>query len=268
MSFRSYNTVFIGFAPQLILPFWKWKFGKSQIVIDFFISVYDTMVCDRKKFSPQGIVSWLVHKLDEITLNWADTIIGDTKAHVRYFSEEFHISENKFQVLYLEADKDIYYPHAVSRCMEWQNAFVVLYFGSILPMQGVSVVIEAINILKDQSDIVFWVIGPTEKLAKKIVNYNVRLDPWLSQRELSEAIAVADLCLAGHFNAESDKADRTIPGKAYIYEQMGKPMILGDTVANHELFCEDAEHFFVERGSGDKLAEKIIQIKALMRKQI
>ncbi len=262
-SLRSYNTVFIGFAPQLVLPFWKWRFGKKQVIIDFFISVYDTMVCDRKRISPKSIVSGLVHKLDEITLRWADVIIGDTKAHVKYFSEEFHIPEHKFQVLYLEADKDIYYSHAVPKREEWRDAFVVLYFGSVLPLQGVPVVIEAINILKDQSDIAFWVIGPTGKLSEEICNPHVRLDAWLSQQELSDAIAMADLCLAGHFNASIDKADRTIPGKAYIYEQMKKPMILGDTTANHELFNEDAGHFFVERGNAVKLAEKIMQIKAV-----
>lgn len=36
---------------------------------------------------------------------------------------------------------------------------------------------------------------------------------WLSQQELADEIAGADLCLAGHFNADIDKAKRTIPGR-------------------------------------------------------
>lgn len=46
----QYDTVMVGFAPQLILPFWYWKIKKADIIIDFFISLYDTLCCDRKKY--------------------------------------------------------------------------------------------------------------------------------------------------------------------------------------------------------------------------
>ena len=62
------------------------------------------------------------------------------------------------------------------------------------------------------------------------------------------------------FNKEINKAKRTIPGKAYIYQAMGKPMILGENPANHELYSEkDPGITFVEMGSGRKLAEKILE---------
>lgn len=260
-SFRGKPDIFIGFAPQLVLPFWKWKFRNQHIKIDFFISVYDTMVCDRQKIPDRSILAKLAHYLDEITLKWADEVIGDTRAHADYFSKEFQIPMDKFRVLYLEADKRIYYPRFREKRIEWKEFYIVLYFGSVLPLQGVPVVVEAINCLRESRDIFFWMIGPLGDLAGKLRNQNVRLDDWMPQEELADAIAMADLCLAGHFNVNIDKADRTIPGKAYIYEQMHKPMILGDTRANHEVFDEDDLHYFVERGSGVKLAEKILEVK-------
>ena len=73
---------------------------------------------------------------------------------------------------------------------------------------------------------------------------------------------MSDLCLAGHFNKDINKAKRTIPGKAYTYEAMNKKMILGDNEATHELYEEgDGTHYFVEMGNAEKLAEKIIYIK-------
>ena len=72
--------------------------------------------------------------------------------------------------------------------------------------------------------------------------------------------------LAGHFNAEIQKAKRTIPGKAYLYHAVGKPMILGENLANHELFSEQEKGiYFVEMGSGEKLAEKIKKIANIGR---
>lgn len=260
-SFAKTDTIFIGFAPQLVLPFWKWKFRKKKVTIDFFISLYDTFVSDRKKIAPGSVLAQMLHSLDEATLKRADKIIGDTKAHVDYFAEEFCIPGEKFEVRYLEADSLVYYPKTVEKYPEWKDSFVVLYFGSVLPLQGVFVVVEAANHLKEIKDVVFWIIGPLGKLTENLANERVRLDAWLSQEELANAIAMADLCLAGHFNDQIEKANRTIPGKAYIYEQMTKPMILGDTVANHELFKEDERHFFVERGNGKRLAEKILEVK-------
>lgn len=78
---------------------------------------------------------------------------------------------------------------------------------------------------------------------------------------MAETIAMADLCLAGHFNGSIQKAKRTIPGKAYIYEAMHKPMILGDNKANHERYSEKQEGiYFVEMGSAEKLADLIKKI--------
>jgi len=262
MSMKKYDEVFIGFAPQLVLPFWGWKFNKQNVTIDFFISVYDTMVQDRKKFKKNSLPARIFHWLDKVTLKKADKVIGDTKAHIAYFADEFGISKDNFEVLYLEADKKIYYPRDIEKPNDLKDKFVVLYFGSILPLQGVEVVTEAVNYLKDETDIYFWIIGPLGEKEKTVDNKNVRLDKWLSQEELADAIGIADLCLAGHFNAEIDKADRTIPGKAYIYDAMDKIIVFGDTSANKELFQEREEkYYFVERGNSVALAETITKIK-------
>ena len=52
--FSDYDEIFVGFAPQLIIPFFEGKFRRyrndgGKVTIDFFISVYDTLVNDRKK---------------------------------------------------------------------------------------------------------------------------------------------------------------------------------------------------------------------------
>ena len=80
-SARHYDTVFIGFAPQLILPFFAWKFKGAHRMIDFFISVYDTFCCDRQIIRPKGLLGKLLHRLDSCTLARADTIICDTGCH-------------------------------------------------------------------------------------------------------------------------------------------------------------------------------------------
>lgn len=258
----NYDLVFIGFAPQLVLPFLWWKFKKCQVVVDFFISMYDTLACDRRIVRKISFAAKILHHIDTKTLTLADYVIADTQAHKDFFMSEFGTDPDKIEVLYLEADQEIYYPRAQKR-LEHEDGFVVLYFGSVLPLQGVETVLEAARLLRHNDGIHFVVIGPVQDRTVRYEGKNIEYIDWLPQTELAERIARADLCLAGHFNAHIDKAKRTIPGKAYIYEAMGKKMILGDNNANHELFKADSRHYYVEMGNAARLAEEIVKIAGM-----
>ena len=255
-DFKKYDTVFIGFAPQLVLPFFYFKFRHNVVVEDFFISFFDTLCCDRKKFSENSLAGRLLKKLDKRTLELGDAVICDTRAHGQYFCEDLGCAPEKIQVLYLEADRSIYYPRA--KKSSGDEAVHVLYFGTILPLQGVDIIMQAVKLLKDRKDICFEIIGPIPDHLK-VDSPNVNYFRWLSQNELAEHIANSDLCLAGHFAGDIEKAKRTIPGKAYIYEAMEKPMILGESPANRERYRENDKNRFVKMGDPEALALVIRQ---------
>ena len=252
-SVKNYDLVFAGFAPQLVLPFFR-KLRQKPVMEDFFISLYDTLVQDRKKFKAGSLPAVLLKKLDEKTLFLGDTVIADTRAHADYFVNGLGCDPDRIRVLYLEADTEIYHPMDIQK--EPGAPFRVLYFGSILPLQGVDVVLDAVRLFRDDPDYAFEVIGPLPE-GQIPQQENLTCIPWLSQEDLAQHIARADLCLAGHFSADIDKAKRTIPGKAYIYRAMKKPMILGDTPANHELYSEDIDTFFTPLGDPKALADVI-----------
>lgn len=261
MSVKTYDLVFIGFAPQLIVPFFNFKLRGKTVIMDFFISVYDTMVNDRKKFKSTGLAGKFCKWLDKHCIKRAELVVSDTKAHGAYFAKEFGVNPDRIEVVYLEADTSIYHNMEIERPEYLKGKFVVLYFGSILPLQGVEIVNKAIDLLKDNKDLFFYVIGPIKDESEKVISDNVKYISWLSQQKLAEHIAYSNLCLAGHFNKDIDKAKRTIPGKAYIYEAMGKAMILGDNPANRELHTEGDKKYFVKMGDAKALADKILQIK-------
>lgn len=255
-SMKRYDAVFVGFAPQLVLPIFGFKFRKTLVAQDFFISMFDTLCCDRKKFHPTSLMGKVLHWMDQKTLSLSDLIICDTMAHGEYFVSEFGVSSEKLQTLYLEADTSIYHPYGLDKPDDLKDKYVVLYFGSVLPLQGVDVILEAMDMLKNHSDLHFIFVGPAK--GNKPESENITYYDWLSQEELARTIDYADLCLAGHFNADIEKAKRTIPGKAYIYQAMQKPMILGDNPANHELFeaCDTIQ--FVEMGNARALADAVL----------
>lgn len=255
-DFRKYDTVFIGFAPQAVLPFFHWKFRHNFVIEDFFISFFDTLCCDRKKFKPDSLPGKLLKRLDRRTLKLGDLVVCDTKAHGKYFCDDLGCDPEKLRVLYLEADESIYYPR--EKKIYEGGPVRVLYFGSVLPLQGLDVIMGAVSLLKDDPDIRFEIIGPLPENLRVAAD-NTEYFRWLSQNELAEHIAAADLCLAGHFSPDIEKARRTIPGKAYIYEAMKKPMILGENPANRERYSEGEDIRFVKMGDPRALADAIVE---------
>ncbi len=261
----QYDIIFLGFAPQLVLPlFWhRFKKSNASIIVDFFISLFDTLCCDRKKINPNSLPGKLLHWLDKTTLSLADAVICDTNAHGKYFIDEFDATPAKIFTLYLHADASIYHVIDLPRPKHLNGKYAILYFGSILPLQGVDIVLKAINLLKDQEELYFYFIGPIKDrklLASKPISSNIEYIDWLCQEDLAKYINYADLCLAGHFHPSIAKARRTIPGKAYIYQAIKKPMILGDNPANHELFVDGSDVTFVEMGNPQALAEAIFHL--------
>lgn len=262
ISYKSYDVVFAGFAPQLYLPFLYKRIKKSgaYIIVDFFISLYDTFCYDRKTFKPGSAAGRFLLRLDKRTLEVADRIICDTKAQAEFFVSELGADKGKTVVLYLKADREIYNPR------KYYASYVpdsvaekkeVLYFGTGLPLQGTDTVIEAMNSLVPCGEYQCVFIGTVKKDMRKRMDKRIEYIKWLPQNKLAERIVHADICLAGHFNADIDKAKRTIPGKAFIYEAMGKPMILGDNGANREYFKETERVLFVPMGDPRALAERI-----------
>lgn len=270
-SIARYDVIFIGGIPQFVVPAIQLRLQKKVLIIDFFVSLYDTLVHDRKLLSPNNPLCRILKMLDRNALARADYVVVDTREHAAYFAGIFDIDAEKMAVLYLEADKEIYYPRIKPKTLYLKDKFVVFFFGAMNPLQGAEVILESARVLEEHAGIVFLIVGPYEKI-KNFERYsdltNVRFAArWLPQADVADYIAMSDVCLAGHFNAAVEKAARVIPGKAYSYLAMDRPVILGDNPANRELFSADTKNvYFVEMGDPKALADKILELAGELRR--
>ena len=276
ISFEGVDVVIAGFLPQLI---WKdlvkHTLGTGIIVIaEMFISLYDTVVLDRRLVWKRGIIAHICKKFDCTVVKEADYIITDTKADADFFAKEFGTEKDreKFETLYLEADLGDYISsNVVLDKNDDEESKTVIYFGTGLPLQGTNYVAEAFKNLSEKYGYNCIYIGGLSNMSRKLKSLlllckdsavkfgkgSIAYYKWLEQKELYEKIENASVCLAGHFEPHIDKADRTIPGKAMIYEALGKTMILGDTKANKEIFEPDNKHIFVPRGDSKRIVEAV-----------
>lgn len=238
ISRPEYDLAMAGFYGQpiaIILAFLQ----RQPVILDAYVSTYDTLCEDRKLFHPRSIPGRLAYWMDRKSCQLASFVLTDTKANAQYFSHQFGIPREKFRVIYVGCDESLFYPR--SDITPPSSYCEVFYYGSFLPLHGTEVIIQAASLLKGRKDIHFTIggNGPLFKSIKQKVEElgleNVRLVGWIPLEQLPLYIAKSTICLGGHFST-IPKAARVISTKTFQFIAMRKPTIVGDSSAVRELF--------------------------------
>ncbi len=255
---NKYDLIFVGFFGHFIVPAVR-AFTKTPILFHPFISTYETLIFDRKKASNNSLAANLSFALDNTACHAASSLLLDTQANVTYFSDLFHIPNNRFSVVFIGSDERLFYPRLAEERSDYQT---VLYHGSFLPLQGIDVIIKAAQLLKDKPHIRFQLLGGGLEFKRiyQLVNdlglSNVEFVPAVPLDKLPDQIAKASICLGGHFGT-SDKAARVIAGKTFQDIAMGKATIVGDNEANSELLTHGHDAWFCPMDNAQELANGI-----------
>ena len=259
---EAFDCVFVGFLGQPLVPLIR-LFTDKPIILDAFLSVYDTICFDRKIFKPGSLAGRFCRWLDRYSCEKSTLVLLDTNAHIDYFTSTFGLSRDKFRRLLVGADESVFFPLPMERR---DGKFRVFYYCSFLPLHGAEYVVEAAARLRNEQGIEFLVVGRGPErariaaLAKRAGADNVRFIDWLPFEALPGEIARADCCLGGHFS-DIAKAKRVIAGKTFQFIAMKKPVIVGDCAGNRELFSDRKNALFVKMADADSLAHAIVELK-------
>ena len=247
---------------QPLVPFIK-KFSKKSIIFDMMITLYETIVVDRKLIDSRSIKARGLYLLDLLCIKNSDLVLTDTYEHIKYYVQFYHITSDRFRKLPVGSDEEVFYPRIVEKK---DNRFLVLYWGGFIPLHGVSYIVKAAKILESYRDIHFELRGYGQtysealSLAKKLDTKNVTFIPkWIPYEMLPNYIARADVCL-GIFG-ETEKARRVIPNKAVEALAMRKPLITGDSPAAREILINEENSLLVPMANPKALADAILMLK-------
>ncbi len=253
---RDFDFLFIGFFGQLLTQMIV-PFVRKPIILDMFVSAFDTLVEDRHLIGKNSLLSKFLFTMDKRSAKKASQIFVDTLAQAKYFHESFNIPLTKMERVFVGCDEELFHP-----LPEKPNSCTVLYYCSYLPLHGVDVVVEAAELLQVDSSIKFKIIGKgieyekTQKFIQDKQLNNVELAEPVPIDQLPLEIQNSLICLGGHFGA-SAKARRVIPGKTFQMIAMGKPIIVGDNYANRELLTHQVDSWFCEMNNPRALADAI-----------
>lgn len=241
-------------------------FRGVPVAWDVFISVYDTVVEDRRLLSarnPLAIMLWAGEWLAFRATRYA---FMDTQAHARRIEQLFHLPDGYCGAIWVgvEADK---FPQLPSRARSNQDECLVLFYGQFIPLHGIEHIVTAAYLLKDRP--VHWVlIGMGQEAPRIRLLLDRRPVPslewieWVNYEELSGWMDRADVCL-GIFGT-SAKAASVIPNKVFQILASGKPLITRDSLAIRELVDEDSACVsLVEPGNSLALAAAVERFVAM-----
>jgi len=241
------------------------RLTSRPVIFDPLASRHETKIVDRQKMPEGSAAARWNAAIDRRALRLADLILADTAAHKKYYGEEFGVPAEKIEVLPVGFD-DRVWKEAPPRKSP-TTPFVVVFFGSFLPLHGADVIIEAARLVGAQDasvEFLFVGSGQTLPAAQKIAESaglrNVRFKGWLPYDELARCVtAEADLCL-GIFG-KTAKTERVVPHKVFQAMAAGKPVLTLRTPAAAEFFTHKDNIFFCDGHDPARLTAAILELK-------
>jgi glycosyltransferase involved in cell wall biosynthesis len=236
------------------------RLRRMPVVFDPFISVYDTVVEDRKLVSPRSMLGRMCKLLDRLSLRRARRVLADTPSHADYYAELAHIPRDRIGVVWLGAQDDVFGPRPDVAVQPRR----VLFHGTFIGLQGIETIIRAAKLLEPDG-IELRVVGSgqeqttVDRLMTELQPANVEMVGRVPLEQVPAEIAAATVCL-GIFGT-SNKAHRVVPNKVFECAAVGRPVVTGDTPAIRSAFS-DHELAMVPTGDPDALAAEIRRLLA------
>ncbi len=259
----NYDIMVVGYIGHLDMPL-AWlltRLPRRPLVFSPLISLYDTLVDDRRAFSDGTLMSRLLRWLDRWTCAKADLVLLDTHAHIDYFSDTFNLPRDHFKRVFVSAPEPGAIPAPTGPKPPDDRLFQVVFIGKFTPLHGLPYMVEAARRLRDEPDIVFHFIGSGQlsdemrETVRRLALENVRLTEWIPYETIPQYLQGAGVCL-GIFGT-TDKASRVIPGKVFIALSVGKAVVTADSPAIRELLTDGDSVVLCERGNPAALAGAI-----------
>lgn len=185
-------------------------------------------------------------------------VLADTDAHARYSAKLNRLDVSRYRTIPVGTDETVFYPRKSQK--RAGQRFTVFYYGHMLPLHGLSYVLDAARRLKDDPEISFRFIGGGEKAAQACAaaaadGARVMHEAWLPFEDLPEAAISAGLTVGGPFG-DTLQSQFVITGKTYQFLALGAPVLVGRNQVN-DLFQDKVNCLAVPQADAKAIAEAI-----------
>ncbi len=184
-------------------------------------------------------------------------MLADTDSHAAASAKITGIEQSKIEAVFVGTDESTFRGRTSERIENEQ--FTVFYYGNMLPLHGLTYVIDAAVKMKHDA-VKFILVGGNAKVAHDVAHAtrdgaNIEYHAWVEFERLPQLMQQADVCLAGPFGG-TFQAQCVITGKTYQYLAMGSPTIIGANEEAHN-FTHKKNVLITPQADVDGLVETI-----------
>lgn len=251
----AYLVTFRGYE---ILPVTRLITIGRPLIFDEFINLVEWTVYEHKKIKAGSFWAKLLNRSYSFWLKRTRIILTDTASHAKYSSELTGIPIEKYKVIPVGADEQVFKP---SKAVKKKSVNCeVLYYGNMLPLHGAEYVLEAAVKLSVRKDLHFTLIGGKKEMLDKVAEAkrqgaNIRYIDWVPLKKLPTYIERSDLCLGGPFG-NTLQSGMVITGKTYQFMVMSKPTLIGKNIES-VVFKDKEDCLIVKQADANDMARAL-----------
>ena len=245
---ERFDAVIVGYPGHFDVPAARRIARGRPVVFNPLVSLHETLVEDRGRFSPSSPAAGVLRQVDRLALRRADLVVADTAQNARHLAELGDLAAARLAVCFVGAEERLFRPG-------WHPAqeFHSLFVGKLIPLHGVETILAAARLAPD---LPFRIVGSGQLdslLAGRAPN--VEWVEWVEYEQLPAELQRAG-CALGVFGT-SPKTGRVIPNKAFQALACGTPLVTADTPAARELLVDDESALLVPAGDPEALAAAV-----------
>ncbi len=251
----AWDAVVVGYLGHIDVLLARLLFPRGRLVLDLLIFGADTA---RDRGVGGGLRLRLLGLLDSVAIRSADIVLVDTDEHAAMVPPG---QRHKVVVVAVGAPAAWFdagrMPEVSTPGPEEGEALRVVFYGLFTPLQGATVIGEALGRLAGRHDLQITMIGSGQDYdatrAASAANPEVTWIDWVDSASLPALVAGHDVCL-GIFG-DGPKALRVVPNKVYQGAAAGCAIVTSATAPQKRTLGDAA--VFVPPGNAASLAGAI-----------
>ncbi len=227
---RRNDLVYVPYPSMFLLWQLSWvpRRWRPRCLCDAYITVWDTLFQDRRVGCAAGAISRGLRRVEARALRAAYKVVVDTSANADHVASTYGVPRTSILAFPLAIDERVFGHFPAGTQGESSTPLRVLFIGTFVPLQGTSIIANAIHRLRDRDDLEFVLIGDGQQAdeAAPLLDGNPRvrwIRGWIPASALAGELSRADICL-GVFGGDG-KAARVLAFKLYLALATGKAVI-------------------------------------------
>ncbi|HEX6811068.1 MAG TPA: glycosyltransferase [Planctomycetota bacterium] len=228
------------------------------VVLDLFLSAYDTVVEDRRVVAPGSLAARWLQRLDTRACAAADLVLLDTPENAAYVATLTGLPAERFGWLPVsdpEAQQPV--PWLPSR----DGSLRLLFFGTGVPLHGLRTLLDAVAAAPA---VHLTLVGGTEaerQHAQATLGDRVQLEPRFVDRARLQQLLGQSQLVAGVFG-DSGKTQRVVPWKVVHALAAGRAVLTADTPAVCRWLEGSGALFLVPANDAGALTRELARLAA------